>query len=135
MSRDFILVFSGGMVALITTLIVLFVADYFYRRERERETQPARPKSPAPTTVLATAPVAITSTAPLPAAATPAKAASATDGSVALEASPPKPVSAETPSEKLTTPTTESAPVAEKASEPSPSIFPPPPETIAKRDA
>ncbi len=35
MSRDFILVFSGGMVSLITTLVVLFVADYIYRREQK----------------------------------------------------------------------------------------------------
>ncbi len=32
MSRDFILIFSGGMVSLVTTLVVLFVSDYFSRR-------------------------------------------------------------------------------------------------------
>jgi hypothetical protein len=34
MSRDFILIFSGGMVSLITTIVVLFVADYIYRRSQ-----------------------------------------------------------------------------------------------------
>ncbi|MDE3088433.1 MAG: hypothetical protein KGJ80_03465 [Chloroflexota bacterium] len=34
MSRDFILVFSGGVVSLMTTLVVLFVMDYFYRRDQ-----------------------------------------------------------------------------------------------------
>ncbi len=42
MSRDFILVFSGGMVSLITTLVVLFVADYIYRREQNKT--PATPE-------------------------------------------------------------------------------------------
>ncbi len=32
MSRDFILVFSGGVISLVTTLAVLFIADFFYRR-------------------------------------------------------------------------------------------------------
>ncbi len=35
MSRDFILVFSGGVVSLMTTLVVLFVMDYFYRRDQK----------------------------------------------------------------------------------------------------
>jgi hypothetical protein len=43
MSRDFILVFSGGLVSLVTTLVVLFVMDYYYRHEQkskvERPTQ------------------------------------------------------------------------------------------------
>ncbi len=45
MSRDFILIFSGGMVSLVTTLVVLFVADYFARREQlKKSTQdPAHP--------------------------------------------------------------------------------------------
>ena len=37
MSRDFILIFSGGMVSLVTTLVVLFVADYFARREQAKK--------------------------------------------------------------------------------------------------
>ena len=37
MSRDFILIFSGGMVSLVTTLVVLFVADYMYRREQAKK--------------------------------------------------------------------------------------------------
>ncbi|MBI3536818.1 MAG: hypothetical protein HY070_04565 [Chloroflexi bacterium] len=32
MSRDFLLVFAGGMVSLVTTLVVLFVADYLRQR-------------------------------------------------------------------------------------------------------
>ena len=46
MSRDFILIFSGGMVSLVTTLVVLFVADFIYRREqakRETEMHPGHP--------------------------------------------------------------------------------------------
>ncbi len=37
MSRDFILVFSGGVVSLMTTLVVLFVIDYFYRRDQKAQ--------------------------------------------------------------------------------------------------
>jgi hypothetical protein len=37
MSRDFILVFGGGMVSLVTSLIVLFVADFIYRREQAKQ--------------------------------------------------------------------------------------------------
>jgi hypothetical protein len=37
MSRDFILVFSGGVVSLMTTLVVLFVMDYFYRRDQKNK--------------------------------------------------------------------------------------------------
>jgi hypothetical protein len=52
MSRDFILVFSGGLVSLVTTLVVLFVMDYYYRRlDRERGT------SPSPTVPTNTKPV------------------------------------------------------------------------------
>lgn len=36
MSRDFILIFSGGMVSLVTTLVVLFIVDYLYRRAQMR---------------------------------------------------------------------------------------------------
>ncbi len=32
MSRDFLLVFGGGVVSLVTTLVVLFVTDWVYRR-------------------------------------------------------------------------------------------------------
>lgn len=39
MSRDFILIFSGGMVSLVTTLVVLFIADYFARRAQTTSTQ------------------------------------------------------------------------------------------------
>ena len=39
MSRDFILIFSGGMVSLVTTLVVLFIADYFSRRAQTKPTQ------------------------------------------------------------------------------------------------
>lgn len=55
MSRDFILIFSGGMVSLVTTLIVLFVADYFARREQMKkidssEKHPAHPPESIQTT-------------------------------------------------------------------------------------
>lgn len=33
MSRDFILILGGGVVSLLTTLVVLFVSDYIYRRD------------------------------------------------------------------------------------------------------
>jgi len=36
MSRDFILVLGGGVVSLITTLVVLFIMDYVYRRDQAR---------------------------------------------------------------------------------------------------
>lgn len=45
MSRDFILIFSGGMVSLITTLVVLFVADYIYRRGQIMQAQPPKAES------------------------------------------------------------------------------------------
>jgi hypothetical protein len=37
MSRDFILVFSGGVVSLVTTLVVLFIMDYLYRRDQKNQ--------------------------------------------------------------------------------------------------
>lgn len=42
MSRDFLLVLGGGVVSLVTTLIVLFITDWIYRRDqaRSRKTQP-----------------------------------------------------------------------------------------------
>ncbi len=33
MSRDFILILAGGLVSLVTTMVVLFVSDYIYRRD------------------------------------------------------------------------------------------------------
>ena len=33
MSRDFLLILGGGLVSLITTLVVLYVSDYIYRRD------------------------------------------------------------------------------------------------------
>jgi hypothetical protein len=33
MSRDFILVLGGGVVALVTTFVVLFIMDWVYRRD------------------------------------------------------------------------------------------------------
>ncbi len=38
MSRDFLLVLGGGLVSLITTLVVLFVTDWVYRHDRARQT-------------------------------------------------------------------------------------------------
>jgi hypothetical protein len=39
MSRDFLLVLGGGVVSLITTLVVLFITDLIYRRDQARETK------------------------------------------------------------------------------------------------
>lgn len=39
LSRDFILILSGGLVSLVTTLVILFVMDYFYRRDQARQQQ------------------------------------------------------------------------------------------------
>jgi hypothetical protein len=33
MSRDFILILAGGMVSLLTTLVVLYASDYIFRRD------------------------------------------------------------------------------------------------------
>lgn len=81
MSRDFILVFSGGLVSLMTTLVVLFVMDYYYRRlNRERgasssrlDSQPAaQPVAPviakavqAPKPVVPTATVSVQAPQPV----------------------------------------------------------------------
>ncbi len=40
MSRDFLLVLGGGVVSLVTTLIVLFITDWIYRRDQVRERKP-----------------------------------------------------------------------------------------------
>ena len=101
MSRDFILVFGGGMVSLITTLIVLFIADFFHRHERAAQTK---------TTVALPQPKAVASPQPVKPVVTsrPAK-------SVA----PPQPVKPVAP------------PQAEKpVVPPQPPSVPPPPETI-----
>jgi hypothetical protein len=39
MSRDFLLVFAGGMVSLVTTLVVLFVADFIRQRTETLKAQ------------------------------------------------------------------------------------------------
>ncbi|HEX9074869.1 MAG TPA: hypothetical protein VF932_03785 [Anaerolineae bacterium] len=39
MSRDFLLVLGGGVVSLITTLVVLFITDLIYRRDQARESK------------------------------------------------------------------------------------------------
>ncbi len=36
MSRDFILVLGGGVVSLVTTLVVLFITDFIYRHDQAR---------------------------------------------------------------------------------------------------
>lgn len=63
MSRDFILIFSGGMVSLITTLVVLFVMDYFYRREQLKA---AKPESVHPVEALMTPATPSVATKPEP---------------------------------------------------------------------
>ncbi len=42
MSREFLLVLGGGVVSLATTLVVLFITDWIYRRDqaRGREVEP-----------------------------------------------------------------------------------------------
>ncbi len=40
MSRDFLLVLGGGVVSLVTTLIVLFITDWIYRRDQARARHP-----------------------------------------------------------------------------------------------
>ncbi len=40
MSRDFLLVLGGGVVSLVTTLIVLFITDWIYRRDQARTQTP-----------------------------------------------------------------------------------------------
>jgi hypothetical protein len=43
MSRDFLLVLGGGVVSLVTTLVVLFVTDWVYRRGQMRQSAKAEP--------------------------------------------------------------------------------------------
>ena len=57
MSRDFILVFSGGVVSLMTTLVVLFVMDYFYRRDQKSKVD--RPAQSTPGNETANKPAAV----------------------------------------------------------------------------
>jgi hypothetical protein len=71
MSRDFILVFSGGVVSLMTTLVVLFVMDYFYRRDQragvDQKSQPvAVEPAPAPKVVAPTPEPVVVEPAPAP---------------------------------------------------------------------
>jgi hypothetical protein len=136
MSRDFILVFSGGMVALITTLIVLFVADYFYRRERERGGSTQATPSQPPATVLSAAtwspqPSSVATLIQKFVART--KPQSNAPPSVAPPGVPKtagQPVASSTPTAPVEAPTT-SAPISEVVKpSPAPASFPPPPETI-----
>ncbi len=49
MSRDFVLVLGGGVVSLVTTLVVLFISDWIYRRDhagKSVKNKPAEPPSP-----------------------------------------------------------------------------------------
>ncbi len=41
MSRDFLLVLGGGVVSLVTTLVVLFITDWIYHRDQARARAPA----------------------------------------------------------------------------------------------
>ncbi len=43
MSRDFLLVLGGGLVSLVTTLVVLFVTDWVYRHDRGRQSDKKQP--------------------------------------------------------------------------------------------
>lgn len=48
MSRDFVLVLGGGVVSLVTTLVVLFISDLIYRRDRLQERARSRQQPSAP---------------------------------------------------------------------------------------
>ncbi len=48
MSRDFVLVLGGGVVSLVTTLVVLFVTDWIYRRDQARQPAKNTPAEPQP---------------------------------------------------------------------------------------
>ena len=76
MSRDFILVLSGGIVALVTTFVVLFIMDWVYRRDALKQSAaptpapkpaPAKPAAPAKVeTAPPPKPIAPAKTEPLP---------------------------------------------------------------------
>lgn len=51
MSRDFLLVLGGGIVSLVTTLVVLFVTDWVYRREQVHQSAKTEPVEPLKTLV------------------------------------------------------------------------------------
>jgi hypothetical protein len=51
MSRDFLLVLSGGVVSLVTTLAVLFITDWVYRRDRLHQSDKTEPVEPLKTLV------------------------------------------------------------------------------------
>ncbi len=138
MSRDFILVFSGGMVALVTTLVVLFIVDYFYRYERERPSRTSSATPPLPASPLA----AVTQTPALQAALSPQSSVQPTPqpGAPSNTDPPGVPVAA---SQAATLPSLEqplespkgSAIVATSITEQptgSAAAAPPPPETIIK---
>jgi hypothetical protein len=52
MSRDFILILAGGMVSLLTTLVVLYASDYIFRRDEllYRKSLPVPPMYGQPAT-------------------------------------------------------------------------------------
>jgi len=96
MSRDFILVFSGGVVSLITTLVVLFVMDYFYRREQRADTHQGQPKAgdqaPLLKTVVQAVSNAIVPDTPKPGVIDQATAAKVVEPTLAKTAVEEKPV-------------------------------------------
>jgi hypothetical protein len=49
MSRDFLLVLGGGVVSLVTTLVVLFISDLAYRRDQARESKAEHKQAPPQT--------------------------------------------------------------------------------------
>lgn len=53
MSRDFILVLGGGVVSLVTTLVVLFITDFIYRHDQARADKPAQRREAPPKASLA----------------------------------------------------------------------------------
>ncbi|MBI5651943.1 MAG: hypothetical protein HZC40_16125 [Chloroflexi bacterium] len=112
MSRDFILVLSGGVVALVTTFVVLFIMDWVYRRDAIKQSAAPTP-APKPVPAKPIAPVKI-ETAPPPKPITPVKIETAP---------PPKPIAPV----KI-----EIAPPVIAAIEPFDDPMIPPPESMSK---
>jgi protein TonB len=123
MSRDFILVLSGGVVALVTTFVVLFVMDWVYRRDAVKQSAAPTP-APKPVPAKPIAPVKV-ETAPPPKPIATAKVETAP---------PPKPI-APVKTEPLPQPAPvkiEPAPPVIAVTEPVDDPMIPPPESMSK---
>jgi hypothetical protein len=123
MSRDFILVLSGGIVALVTTFVVLFIMDWVYRRDALKQSAAPTP-APKPAPAKPAAPAKV-ETAPPPKPIAPAKVETAP---------PPKPI-APAKTEPLPQPAPvkiETAPPVIATTEPVDDPMIPPPESMSK---